>query len=334
MQLREIVYLDGERVDSYISQLAGGLTVEESAQTSTQGRLSGSVKASIKVVEFQVGAEQGSGAEAVIKRVPAHAKLSTLEQLLESASMITDPHASTPLPGQICRLSADATFESWGLLASLADSIQGLASLGLGIYSATRGEQTLRSLQQQLKELERVLKKRPNDAAARTAVATLGAQVSKLTIFASMVEGRQIEDVKEIVKLFFQNQNHIRLSTKERTFVGLLRSEHLVGCTMNELVFTYGSRPMGTFEALFYVSELGTGQELDPAQIGARFVSIAQQGLPFTTLRETIRQVGTLLLECAEQLRRPDAADAVFMVPLAVFRTIRCVDNDRRTPRS
>lgn len=328
-RLREIVYLDRERINSYLSQLAGGLTVQETSQDSTAESMSGSVKASIKVLEFQVGGEKATGAESVITRIPAHAILSTFEQILEDQSMLVDARGSTILPGQLCRLTADATFESWGMLASLADSIQGIAAIAAKIYSATKGEATLQTLKTQTKELERHLKRTPGSPESKAALARLVPAVSKINLLLSIVEGRYIDDAKEVIKLFFQDQNHVRFAVGDTNFVGLLRAENLVSSTMAELLFTYGSRPMGSFGAIFYIAELGSHHGLVPATLAARFADLASGEFPLSNARKAIREVGTLLLDCAEELRRPEAEDAVFIVPLAVFRDIRIGDQSR-----
>lgn len=55
MKLREIIYLDRTRVDSYISQLAGTLTLQESASTSKTQKGSGAVSVDLIVAKVEGG---------------------------------------------------------------------------------------------------------------------------------------------------------------------------------------------------------------------------------------------------------------------------------------
>lgn len=122
MPLREILYLDRDRVDSYISQLAGGVIVRESLQSTDAEKLSGKVKASIKVVEFEVGGEKSTGSTTALTRIPAHAILSTLEQLLESSAMLVDVNAEGILPGQLGRVPGRASENLCFLTSSCSPS--------------------------------------------------------------------------------------------------------------------------------------------------------------------------------------------------------------------
>jgi hypothetical protein len=136
MALRELLYFDRERIESYISQLAGGLTVQESTQQTGSEKLSGGLKASIKILELQSGAEQSATSASTTTRVPAHAILDYLEALLCEAHMLADAGNHLVLPGQIATMRGDATFESWGLLAELADSKARMISRSFASASA------------------------------------------------------------------------------------------------------------------------------------------------------------------------------------------------------
>ncbi|WP_437629899.1 DUF6414 family protein [Sorangium sp. So ce854] len=324
MKLRELIYLDRERVDSYISQLAGGLIVEESHQVGDTEKLAGKFKASIKVVEFEVGGETTGTTGTTLRRIPAHAVLSTLEHLLEESGSLVDAASDSILPGQVGRIRGDATFESWSLLASLADSIQGIGTLSAKIYGLVKGADDLKDLRARLTKIEQLHRKNAGDPALQGTTAELASQIKGRHVALSVVDGKYVDDVKDVVKLFFQDQNHIRISVPGgKTFVGLLRKEALVGCTMEELLFTYGSRPQMAFGALFYVAEFGREETLDANAVAERFKAV--QGKPFSLglLQHLIREGGSALLELAEELRRPAGENAAFIVPLAIFRDVR-----------
>src|SRR5690606_35862748 len=121
------------------------------------------VKASIKVVEFEVGGETAGANTTTHTKIPAHAILSTLERLLEESHMLVDASKGTILPGQIGRIRGDATFESWSLLASLADSIQGIATLAAKIYGAIQGADDLKTLRNRISQIEQLQRKNAGD---------------------------------------------------------------------------------------------------------------------------------------------------------------------------
>lgn len=165
MSLREIVYLDRVRVESYISQMAGGITVQEAAAASGGEKQTGQIGADLSFLKFGVAGERNAGTTRTITMVPAHAALAKLEELLEAQRMVVNATTTTVIPGQIARFRGDATFESWGLLASLADSVQGVATLGAKIYSATRGQTDVKALRQQLDQLEKLVRKNRGETA-------------------------------------------------------------------------------------------------------------------------------------------------------------------------
>jgi hypothetical protein len=129
--------------------------------------------------------------------------------------------------------------------------------------------------------------------------------------------------VKEIVKLFFRDQNLVRISTHFGTFVGLLRRDCFIGGTTDESLFTYGSRPTTAFTALLYVAELGRDKELSQDDLNTRLQTIVGRTLTLGTLQSAIREMGSAILEYAEELRRPVGGKAVFVIPLAIYREVK-----------
>lgn len=321
--LREIVYLDRERVHSYTSQLDDGLTTELSSTAAQRSGLTGGVEAALGPVNFQVGAERGADTSTQVTRIPAHAVLATLESSLTRERLLRDAAETLVLPGQIGRLTGDATFESWGLLASLADSVQGIATLGAKIYRSTRGQRDLQTLKRQVAELERLLKLKTDSVITAEHHNKLAQTVGMANTVLGVIDGGYIENVKEVVKLFFQDQNHFRISSANKSFVGLLRRENFVGSTMEELLFSYGSQPKVAFSALFYVTELARNDVFDPARLPNRMAHLQGKPFSFGVLQEAIRDIGTAILECAEELRRPTGEESAFIVPLAVYREVR-----------
>jgi|GEM_PF-6247909 len=323
MSLREIIYLDRDRIESYISQLAGGLTVQESAEATEDQKILGGIKAGIKVVDFESVAEKSTSDTTSSMRVPAHAILSTLEDLLQRKSLVADATCGAVVPGQIARLRGDATFESWGLLASLADSIQGIATLSAKIYGVTRAADDLKVLRARLSEIEKVTRQQGAASTEGTRKA-LGREITTRSAMLEVIDGKYIEDVKEVIRLFFQDQNQFRIAAPGGpAFVGLLRREHLVGSSMEEILFNYGSKPQVSFEALFYVAELGRADTFNLEDVAKRFPNMEGRQFSFGLLQTLIREVGSVLLELAEELRRPVAEETAFMVPLAIYREIR-----------
>ena len=49
-------------------------------------------------------------------------------------------------------------------------------------------------------------------------------------------------------------------------------------------------------------------------------------------VQQAIREVGGLVLDLAEEIRRPIGPDAAFVVPLALFREIRPAASDGDAP--
>lgn len=323
MALREIIYLDRVRVESYISQMAGRVTVQESAAASDGEKLSGQIGAEFGFAKFGVSGERNTGGTRTTTTIPAHAVLATLETLLESNGMVVDAGATTVLPGQIATFRGDATFESWGLLASLADSVQGVATLAAKIYSLTQGTAHVKELRQQLEQLEKLMRKTRGDLSVGDVQTRLSSGIKAPLVALSIVDGKYINDVKDVVKLFFQDQNHIRLASRGKTFVGLLRRDSLVGSTMEEMLFDYGSAPKASFGALFYLAEFGHAETIVAEEFKARMAALGGRPVSFSLVQEAIREVGTILLQLAEELRRPIGENAAFMIPLAVYREIR-----------
>lgn len=321
--LREIVYLDQERVHSYVSQLGEGLTVEESAQGSKNSTLTGGVAAGLGPAHFNVGATRGSGDILTTTRVPAHAVLRRLEELLEENALLVQASAATILPGQIGHVRGDATFESWSLLAELADSVQGVALLAAKIHAATSGKVTFQELQKRMRELEKLVKKNGMRTEHDGAIQALGTAVGKYTLPLAIVFDGYINDAKDVVKLFFQNQNHVRIVAKDKTYVGLLRRENLIGATMEEVLFSYGAKPKQSFDMLFYVAEFGRDDTFEMDDLTSRLTTIAAGGFSFGRFQEMIRAVGSAILDLAEEVRRPTGENSAFVVPLAIYRTIR-----------
>lgn len=323
MKLREIIYLDRVRVESYISQLSGSLTVQEATASANNDKTGTQFGADLSVVKFGVSEEAGAGTTRTKTAIPAHAILAILEKLLEEHGMLVDATKTLAAPGEIATFTGEATFESWGLLASLADSVQGVATLGAKIYSATRGQDDVKTIRENLSMLEKLIKKnRGHQAVVSEATSALASAINTPLSWLSVVDGKYINDVKDVVKLFFQDQNHIRLASHNKTFVGLLRREGLVGSTMEEMLFDYGSAPKVRFGALFYVAEFGRDETFDAEHIKARFEGLGGRSFSFSLVQEAIRKVGTVLLEAAEELRRPIGENASFVVPLAVYREI------------
>jgi hypothetical protein len=322
MSLREIIYLDRTRVESYLSQLVGGLTVSEDVASEKSQKLTGEVRAGVKFIEFSAGGERADGTTSTSTRVPAHAILATLEQALQSQGLLLDATTATVLPGHLAVLRGDATFESWGMLASVADSVQGIAQLAAKIYLMTRGTSDFKALRQQLDYLDKLTKSHRGPAPSSEQRTALASAIGKVHTLLSIVEDRYIDDAKGIVKLFFQDQNHVRLTAKGKTYVGLMRRENLVGSTMEELLFDYGGKPQHSFGALFYVAEFGRDQSLSADDLTARFTNFKDSEFSFGMIQRAIRDVGTFLLDCAEELRRPTGTEAAFIVPLAIYREV------------
>ena len=323
MTLREIVYLDRVRVESYISQLAGGVVVETSESTTDSQQHSAKLGISTPILRVDLGRDAGEAGTQSVKMIPAHAALTTLESLLKSHSLLADAGTTTVVPGQVAYFHGDATFESWGLLASLADSVQGVATLGAKIYSAQYGTKTVNDLNQRLKQLEALIKRYKNNEEAVAAPRRELRDAVLKTGWLSIVSGNYINDAKDIVRLFFQDQNHVRISSGGKTFVGLMRRDNLVGSTMEEILFDYGSKPKVAFGAIFYVTEFGRAEAMTVDDFKERFGNMGGPPLSFALLQSAIRTVGTAVLELAEEIRRPAGENAAFVVPLALFREIR-----------
>jgi hypothetical protein len=113
--------------------------------------------------------------------------------------------------------------------------------------------------------------------------------------------------------------------------VGLLRKENLVGSTMEELLFNYGSKPQASFGALFYVTEFGREDSFDPSAFVSRIPDFKGKAFSFGLVQTLIREVGSFMLECAEELRRPVGENAAFIVPLAIYREIRSSEQVKAT---
>src|SRR5437870_3731545 len=112
MALREILYLDRPRVESYISQLTGALPVQESTSSTETKKGTGSVGMDLKVIKVEGSRGTDTAVLQTSTAVPAHAVLAKLEALLDEQQLVVDAAKSTVLPGQIARLRGDATFES------------------------------------------------------------------------------------------------------------------------------------------------------------------------------------------------------------------------------
>ncbi len=322
MPLRELIYLDRERVESYVSQLSGGVTVEVVSSTSNDRAASGRIKAGVKFIELEAAANKGSARGLTSTRVPAHAILATLEELLCRDGLLVDARSNDVSPGQIAFVVGDTTFESWEILATLADSIQGIATLAAKLYGAHKGNAEAAEIRQMLAQLDKLLKRYGPKSEFDEAKEQLASRVSRLKTGYEIVDSGYIDDVRNIIKLFFQDQNHVRIATDGSTFVGLLRRDGLVGSTMEELLFTYGSKPSLPFTAIFYVAEPGRDEGIRLEDLSDRLMAVAGGPASFATLQEPIRQFGSCLLESAEDLRRPIGTNTILVVPLAIYREI------------
>ncbi|HFE47336.1 MAG TPA: hypothetical protein ENJ18_17925, partial [Nannocystis exedens] len=154
-ELRDIIYLDRVRVESFVSQLAGGLTIDERIEEKTEETLDGRLGADLGFVTFSVGGKKARATTLSTTTIPAYAILKTLETALRDADLLKKPEQKSILPGQIVQASGEMTLESWGLLASLVDNLQGAGLLGAKVYSRMRGKQEIRDLRRELKDLEK-----------------------------------------------------------------------------------------------------------------------------------------------------------------------------------
>lgn len=329
--LRDIIYLDRVRVESFVSQLAGGLTIQEGSGAKAEEMLEGGVGANIGVVKFSVGGKEAHATTLSTTRIPAYAILGTVEAALNDADLLKSPGPAV-LPGHILKAPGEMTLESWGLLASLADNLQGAGLLGAKVYSRTRGEKDMNQMRQELRALEKALKRKPGQALAASPdekanrQEALAKKLGQISAWFEILTDGYIDDVKEIIKLFFQDQHHIRLKTttdsSSVTLIGLLRDDGLVGSTMEELIFAYGARPSTGFTMLAQVTESARAEQVDLNQLSERFAALRDPTPSLGLIQRGIRVLGGTILEIAEELRRPAAEDLVFVVPLAVYREV------------
>lgn len=314
--IREIVYLDRERIESYLSQLRGSLVVQSSQTSGGEKGVSGKLGFRTPVGEIGVGAEGSEHQAKTVTNVPAHAILTELEDLLAEYDLLSDAGEATPCPGQLAKVRGDTTFESWELLASLTDSIQGVADFAVKLWGKSRSD-----VRQQIDAAEKRLRK--SSGVDSEAAATLKS-LRPVSILLTAIEDQYLGDIKKVIKLFFQDQNHVRVIVGGRTFVGLLRRENLVASSMEELMFSYGTKPSASFDVLFLMAEYGGERDMmDSTEIAARFSGFKDAKPSLGYVQSVIREVGGLILEFAEELRRPGVGTTAFIVPLAVCREIK-----------
>ncbi|WP_052546249.1 DUF6414 family protein [Enhygromyxa salina] len=326
-ELRDIVYLDRVRIESYLSQLAGGLTVQEAVSTQSGEDINAGFGANAGIVAISVGGKKMNATSVATTRMPAYAIVQMLESELVEEGLLKEDCCNL-LPGQIVRVRGEMTLESWGLLASLADSAQGAGTLATKVYSKTKSNADLEDIRRELKALESAAKQKSGgqkltrqEQQQRTAA--LAKRVGNVSMWRDIVTDGYIDDVKEIIKLFFQDQHHIRLAADETILVGLLREDGLVGSTMEELLFAYGTRPSTDFTILAQIAEVGRADPVNVTEIPARMNACIDPGDPIGTIQKIIREVGKVILQIAEELRRPSGEDMCFVVPLAMYREIR-----------
>lgn len=347
--MRDLIYFDVEKAASMLSQLEGGLLkeVRDAEDLSTDVR--GSVKASLQVIQAELGSGSGERLSRVETRVIHHDLLSRIETVLFDEGYAVDLNSTLadtePTADAIRAVATTAGYiraEGWGVfedyerMAGMLDNFNGLVEVmkqsarhNLEESDEFKSLRAMLDEQKQLVESERDRNKQHKlRAESRKQEKELDVLLDSLTATqAGTLPGWLVDGIRLWISVFSRGQIHLRLYPFEEVpgfqVLAKLKREAFTDDNIEHPLFAYGNRPNVKLTVLGLLTSAPpeNGIVFNPMQ---EFLQDPDSGEQDKT-RSMEKAFRTAFdgIEGLEALMRFQRWPNVVVYPIAVFRQLR-----------